>query len=250
MTRLLAILICILLSTPALAQERCLQSEDCYPQTARLMVVGGGVPVAEGGCAAPLVFQWSMEDWDVTANTPAGCTDNATTTVTESGDGALSTTAGALQDGTYSLKLIYDADYCTIPITMGNNGEEGTIDVYMYFATGWGNWVPYITISYDADNKIILQTNGTDKIGIAYGAGGVYDEVYSSASLSATTKYRVIAKWKRGAATTLSIQLEGDAAQTSAAELGALAGVPTTLRWDTDGADVHTDLIKVYNTWQ
>ncbi len=229
-------------------------------KTAIATVGGGGVPSeAAGACTSPQIFGWSMENVDVTTGTPAGCTGNADTTFAYTGTSTALSTDVSPQDGTYSLYIRYAGDNATIPIT--GSGEEGTFDVYVELTaeTSLENWSPYLVLSYgtawveDTNSYIALKVDSSNHFVISYGYSGGHVNCISTVDYSALNGWiRIIGKWKRGAATTLSITVNGTET-TSSTALSALAGSPDNLTILNGGANSRTlywDTLKVYSTWQ
>lgn len=219
-------------------------------------IVGGSPPAGApaGNCTSPQIFGWSMEgSTDITAETPAGCTSNATKAPTFSGGStAISTTR--FQDGAKSLYIRYAGDYATIPVSDGST-TEGTLDFYIYFDDSLPeNWTRYVEFRYNDTNRVVMFCTGSNVFEVAhYGNSGTPVEKASTTTISLDTWYHVIIKWKVGAAATLSIQVGGEAAQTSAATIGTMSSAPNTLKWINSGGgnlDIYNDLIKVYTTWQ
>ena len=221
-------------------------------------ILGGSVPVAAGGiaCSGSQIFGWSMESVDLTADL-TGCTDDETTTVTLS-QGVIS--SAQYQDGSNSFYTQWNNYYATIPITFGGDGESGTIDVYIYLpASGTENWSNYVITSYgatyveDTDSYIAIRIDDSEQFMVTYGWSGNHVNLSNSVDQSALSGWkRIIVKWDRGEATTLSINFDGTTT-TSTDTLGALAGAPNTLKVLTDGGDgpaFYFDLLKIYNTWQ
>jgi hypothetical protein len=201
-----------------------------------------------------------MENQNVLTGTPAGCTANATTDFTFDGD-STAISSDQNQDGTNSLYIRYAGDYASIPVTLSGDGESGTIDVYVYFASeSIGNWMPWVGLSYnggmveDTDTYIAIGTDGSDHLMLAYNYGGGHVNLSSTVDITGLSGWtHVVGKWDRGESTTMSITV-GATESTGSSSLSALSDTPNTLVINNPNEiDSHTlywDLIKCYDTYQ
>ncbi len=240
----LILLALLLLSTPCLAAV----------QTQHLAVIARQSVASGESCSGDQIFGWSMEDFDLTSGTPAGCSSHATTTVTASG--ATIVSSPNPQDGTYSLNTDATADYAQIALA-GVNGDVGTLDTYVQFPSSLPVANVFILqIIYDVDNNRIslAWNNGTDNFQFSHKGGGNYNQVESTGTIVADTWYHIVGKWDKSEAGgySLSISIDGGTAVTSTANLTSLAAAPNLIKWMNNFTDktVLHDLTKVYSTWQ
>jgi hypothetical protein len=252
-------LLCLLslVLTTGLGWAQC--AED-NPQVARLMVVGGGVPVATGdSCTDGLLFSWHCEDLDVTVGTPKGCSAGDTTGSAASG----AVIAAGGTDGSNYLNIPTAGDYVDFTISSRDIADDryGTLTFDLYIDT-FSNGEAYGWIRDSATGDMIRfsMLNATNyQVCVRYSkAAAPASDITictSNADLQEDTWYSVTVKWTTADVNpNLYIVVDGHGtAGSSNTNLNTFTNGPDTLRFgDVYGSNpgpVKFDNIKIYNSY-
>ena len=161
------------------------------------MMVGGGTP-ASVGCAGDLKWSWYMEDTDITADTPAGCSDGSAKTAVLVSSATIAT--DQYYDGSESLKVVSSTDYASFANFDGDEFDfnEGKI-IFYFMINVYVDSAVLLKISYDGTDFLSIYLSptgdGTDiKVGARYVDGYLLAD--SSGVCQVDEWIRVTYQWK------------------------------------------------------
>ena len=229
-----------------------------YGQCASL--IGSGIPVEAGevvctGGANP-IFYWDMEHiTDVTSGTPAGC--SAGDDVGLNVNAELSTTAGTVTNGTYSILFPTGYDHVEFDVSSGDiiDGDEGTIT----FDVTCADWSiePALFRSTDGtvDNMILVRVDNSTVRAEYDGSGTGLNITHGNTPLTNNQKYSVEYKWRIGTTNpSVSLNIDDGTAVTSDTDLTQMSSSLTKLFIGNQGfpaaSNCWIDNLKVYDSWQ
>jgi hypothetical protein len=212
-----------------------------------------GTKIGRVGCPADQILAAHFENNDdVTAGTPAGCTNSATTTLTKTGTAAYSATQAS--DGTYSLYLAAATDKATIPTQDVRSAGTLIFDVYM---ASHVNWATLFHFYIDANNKIMLELTGTSgSMMMTYKGQGATPVTATTTGIAFGSWNTITLKWSVAGASGkyISIQHDSDTPVTSASVITVLSGTWPDLTLGDPAVTIskvgYYDKLILYNTWQ
>jgi hypothetical protein len=204
-----------------------------------------------GGGGGSILFEWHMEDADVTAGTPAGQSAGDTTA---SITGATFVT-DPKQDGTYSLYPAnpnYGAEFDAAALY---SASEGTIQFYCIINPHLADPTPVrIRFNTDNNNRINLDFANTDAIRARYvGGGTTVSATSSNGSIVDGQWHKITVRWRATGDPNLSITVDDGSEGTSNTDLPTFSSAPNLLfigNGSTTDGEMHVDNITIWDTWQ
>jgi len=216
-------------------------------------LTAGSAPAPEEACSdANVTFTWHMEDADVTAGDPAGCSDGDTNGTANSSAVITNTVKF---DGTYSLYCPSSADYYTFDVSGSDlfDTDEGTVTFNVY-VTSAAAGATYFYVTTDGDNNFRVAQYNDGTVRVTHEAGADWRSVTSTEVVTNEVWTAIEAKWRKASSPYLSVKVgAADAVTYSTSALGDWVGSVPSIRVG-EGVGTSTafyiDNIKIYNNWQ
>jgi len=223
-------------------------------------ILGGGVAVEEGcdDCSGTLIWASHFEGtgnsgqtFDITTNSPCGCSDNASKLITYFSAAANSNDFAS--DGSYSFKQATDADYATSPLT-GASVSAVSIQFDLYFTT-WDESTELIKLRYDGSNLFYCGMSGTDEIACSWtGNGTTKVKISSDWNLATSNWYTIRAQARVGTSPYIRMTKNGGSAQTYTTADNVAMTNATNVLWlgdaSTDAPVMYIDKVYAWSDWQ
>ena len=229
-----------------------------HGQDVAMMVVGSGVTSSCDDCSGTLIWASHFEGtgnsgqtFDITTNSPCGCSDDASKLITYLSAAANSNDFAS--DGSYSFKQATDADYATSPLT-GASVNVMSIQFDLYFIT-WDDSTELIKLRYDGNNQFTIGMSTTDEISASWtGNGTTKVKISSDWNLATGNCSTIRAQARVGTSPYIRMTKNGGSVQTyTTADNVAMTNAVSVL-WlgdaATDAPVMYIDKVYVWSDWQ
>jgi len=234
----------------------------CYGQDLAMMVIGSGTVDACDDCSGTLIWASHFEGtgnsstpFNITTNSPCGCSDNASKLITYYSNTANSNAQSS--DGSYSFYRPGTGvtDYCTSPLT-STSTTIFSVQFDIYLVTG-ATGSTIFQIRYDVSNRIYVVIN-TDDFAVNWVGNGTTKSLDTASGtdwdMTSNTWHTIRMQGRVGTSPYIRATLDGGSVKTyTTADNTAMTNAPSIFYMGHVGTGVpefYIDKVYIWEDWQ